>query len=52
MIIKEYSKKIRSLFQELNYENYSLLLKFKYLISSKDFLQLEQLKEFSQFYNL
>ena len=48
-IIKEYSNKIKKLFTKLDYENYSLLLKMKYLITSHDFLNLDKLKDLSQF---
>ena len=48
-IIEEYSKNIKNFFKYLDYENYCLLLKFKYLISSNDYLDLDLLKEFSKF---
>ena len=48
-IIEEYSQKIKNFFQDCNCENYCLLLKFKYLISSNDYLDLDLLKKISQF---
>ena len=48
-IIKECSKKIKNFFKKLDYENYRLLLKMKYLITSHDFIFLDKLKELSQF---
>ena len=48
-IIEEYSQKIKNFFKDYNCENYCLLLKFKYLISSNDYLNLNLLKEISQF---
>ena len=48
-IIEEYSQKIKNFFKDYNCENYCLLLKFKYLISSNDYLDLDLLKKISQF---
>ena len=48
-IIEKYSQKIKNFFQDYNCENYCLLLKFKYLISSNYYLGLNLLKEISQF---
>ena len=49
IIIKEYSNKIQNFFTKSDYENYSLLLKMKYLTRSSDYLNINKLKELSQF---